>query len=96
MKDGRKLRFVLVGAGFWAQYQLAGWMETGGAECVAVYNRTRAKADALAARFGVPAVYEDPEEMLLRERPDFVDIVTAVETHAPFIRLAVRHGIPVV
>lgn len=96
MKDERRLRFVLLGAGFWAQYQLAGWMETGGAECVAVYNRTRAKADALAARFGIPAVYEDPEEMLLRERPDFVDIVTAVETHAPFIRLAVRHGIPVV
>jgi predicted dehydrogenase len=96
MTEQRKLRFALLGAGFWAQYQLAGWMETGGAECVAVYNRTRQKAEELAARFAIPAVYDDPEELLRRERPDFVDIVTAVETHAPFLRLAVRHGLPVV
>lgn len=96
MTAQRKLRFAILGAGFWAQYQLAGWMEAGGVECEAVYNRTRRKAEELAARFGIPAVCDDPKDLLRREKLDVVDIVTAVETHAPYIRLAVRHGLPVV
>lgn len=91
-----KLRFAMIGAGFWARYQLAGWYEAGGAECVAVYNRTRSKAEALAKEFNIPAVYDDPETMLRQTRPDFADIVTDVGTHAPFTRLAASLGIPVV
>jgi hypothetical protein len=58
------LRFALLGAGFWSRYQLAGWRELGGIEgadvdCVALYNRTRFKAEALARVYGVPAVYDD-------------------------------------
>lgn len=90
------LRFAMIGAGFWARYQLAGWYEAGGAECVAVYNRTRSKAEALAKEFNIPAVYDDPEAMLRQTRPDFADIVTDVATHAPFTRLAASLGIPVV
>ncbi len=44
-----KLRFALLGAGFWARYQLAAWRELPGVECVAIYNRTRSKAEELAA-----------------------------------------------
>jgi predicted dehydrogenase len=91
-----ELRFALWGAGFWSQYQLAGWGEVEGARCVAIYNRTRARGEALAARFGVPAVYDDPERLLDAEEVDFVDIVTAVETHAPLVRLAASHGLPAI
>ncbi len=91
-----KLRFAMMGAGFWAPYQLAGWMETGRAECIAVYNRTRSRAEALAQRFGIGRVYDDPQEMLAREKVDFVDIVTAVETHATYTEMAARAGLPVV
>lgn len=90
------LRFALLGAGFWSQYQLAGWKELSGAECVAVYNRTLARAESLAARFGVPAAYDDVEELLRRERVDFLDIVTAVETHADLVGVAADHGLPVI
>jgi len=92
----RKLRFAMIGAGFWARYQLAGWLEAGGAECVGVYNRTRAKAEALAAEFGIAQVFDDVETMLRETRPDFADIVTDVGTHAPFTKLAASLGIPVV
>ncbi len=92
----RKLRFGLLGAGFWARFQLPGWYETGAVECVAVYNRTRTKAEWLASRFGIPRVYEDPEELLRAEQLDFVDIVTGVETHAQMVQLAARHKLPVV
>jgi predicted dehydrogenase len=86
----------MIGAGFWARYQLAGWLETGGAKCVGIYNRTRAKAEALARDFGLVAVFDDVETMLRETRPDFADIVTDVGSHAEFTNLAVRLGVPVV
>ena len=92
----RSLRFALFGAGFWAQYQLAAWLDLPGVECVAIYNRTRHKAETLAARFGVPAVYDDPEALLGGEQVDFIDLVTAVEAHAPLVHLTLGHGIPVI
>ncbi len=91
-----ELRFAIIGTGFWARYQLAGWRELPGARCVALYNRTREKAEALAREFGVPDVYEDAEEMLQRVRPDFVDIITNVETHRAFVEMAARHQTPVI
>ena len=91
-----KLRFAAIGAGFWARYQLAGWRETGGAECVAIYNRTKAKAEKLAEELGIPAVYDDAEEMLRAEKPDFVDVITDVDTHAKYVHLAASYKLPVV
>src|SRR5205823_10531228 len=84
------------GAGFWSRYQLAGWRELQGAECVAIYNRTRSKAEALAQNFGLPAVYDDPEELLRREELDFIDIITAVEQHRPLVLLAAKYKVPVI
>jgi D-apiose dehydrogenase len=93
MKD---LRFAIFGTGFWARYQLAAWRELSGNQCVALYNRTRSKAEQLAAEFDVPAVYDDPEELLLRENPDFIDVITDVSTHRQFVELAAAHRIPVI
>ena len=52
-----KLRFAILGAGFWSRFRLAARRELDGAECVALYNRTRHKAEALAHKWGVPAAY---------------------------------------
>jgi D-apiose dehydrogenase len=92
----RPLRFAMVGAGFWAPYQLAGWREAGGVECVAVCDIIRAKAEALAARFGVPGVYDEPGTMLAAERLDFLDVVTSVDTHETLVHLAADGGLPVI
>ena len=92
----KRLRFAVFGTGFWAQYQLAGWQELDGAACVALYNRTRSKAEALAARFGIERVYDDPEKLLREERPDFIDVITGVEANPFFVRMAADHGIPVI
>lgn len=92
----KEFRFVIIGAGFWARYQLAAWREVPGARCVALCNRTRAKAEALAKEFEIPAVYEDAAEMLRREKPDFVDIITDVGTHRQFVELAAKHKVPAI
>jgi len=90
------LRFAIFGTGFWSRFQLAGWQELEGVECVALYNRTRAKAEALARAFDVPAVYDDAEELLRREPLDFIDIITNVETHSQFVHLVAAHELPVI
>lgn len=90
------LRFALFGAGFWARHQLAAWRELPDAQCVAIYNRTRDKAEALARALGVSAAYDDPDALLAREKLDFVDIVTDVGSHERFVRLAAARKAPVV
>lgn len=90
------MRFAIFGTGFWSRFQLAAWQELEGAECVALYNRTRPKAEALADEFGVPAVYDDPEELLRCEKIDFIDIITHVDVHSELVHLAARYKIPVI
>ena len=92
----RELRLAIMGTGFWARYQLAAWLELKGVRCVALYNRTRAKAARLATEFGVPAVYDHAEELLRQEKPDFLDIITDGATHRQFVELAAAHKIPVI
>lgn len=92
----KKMRLAVMGTGFWSAYQLAGWREVSGLRCVALYNRTRSKAEKLATAFGNPAVYDDPELMLERERPEVVDIITDAGSHRRLVELAARHGIPVI
>ena len=90
----KPLRFAIFGAGFWARYQLAGWRELEGVECVAIYNRTLAKAETLAGEFGVPAVYAEAEKLLREIQPDFVDNITEVGGHRPLSLLCARHRVP--
>lgn len=91
-----ELKFGVFGAGFWSFFQLSGWMETGGARPAAIYNRTPAKADSLARQFSIPRTYDDPEELFQQEKLDFVDIITAVETHAPLVEMAAKYRVPVI
>jgi predicted dehydrogenase len=90
------LRFAVLGAGFWSRYQLAAWREVGGAECVAVCDAVRAKAEARAREFSVPRVYESAAELLRQERLDFVDIISSPDTHRELVHLAAQHQIPVI
>lgn len=94
----QNLRFAMIGTGFWSTFQLAGWMEAGGVECVALCNRTISKAAVLGEQFGISKIYsiDDIEKMLDQEALDFIDICTNVETHFPFTKLAAERGIPVV
>ncbi len=95
MTAGEK-RFAIFGTGFWSRFQLAAWQELEGVRCMALHNRTRSKAEALAAEFGVPAVYDRPEELLDRERIDFVDIITDPSTHEGFVAMVAERGLPVI
>lgn len=91
-----EVRVAVAGAGFWAAYQSAAWQELPGVRVVAVCDPNRAKAEALAAARGIPAVYIDAGELLTHEKPDLFDVVTDVAGHAPLVKLAAAHRVPVV
>ncbi len=94
----QKLKFAVIGTGFWANYQLPAWFEMEGVELVALYNRTRARAEVFASRYNVPYVYDDIDELLGRHRDelDFVDIITDVDTHLHFTTKVAQHKLDVI
>ncbi|MBI1877787.1 MAG: Gfo/Idh/MocA family oxidoreductase [Chloroflexi bacterium] len=90
------LKFAVFGTGFWSHYQIPAWFEVGGVQLVAAYNRTVSKAEQVAQKFNVPRVYGDPEELLQKEKLDFIDIITEVPAHAPLVYLAAKYKVPVI
>jgi UDP-N-acetyl-2-amino-2-deoxyglucuronate dehydrogenase len=77
------LRFALVGCGRIARRhaELLGQKQIAGAELVAVCDIVRAKAEKLAAPYGVVA-YADMHEMMKREQVDVVVVLTESGKHA--------------
>ena len=92
-----KLRCAIIGTGFWANYQIAAWLEIPRVQIVALYNRTKNKAEAINEKFGLNAtVYDDYEALLKNETIDFVDIITDVGSHEMFTLMAAEKAINVV
>lgn len=90
------LRMAVLGTGFWSLFQIPAWYEAGGVEIIACYNRTVSRAEKVAAQFGIPRVYADPEELFRNETLDLVDIITEVPVHEPLVLLAAKYRVPVI
>jgi predicted dehydrogenase len=89
----RKLRGVGIGAGYFAQFQYEAWSRIPEVEIVAVCDQVEEKARAVQSRFGITNCFTSWTEMLDRERPDFVDIITPPATHEAMCEAASRRGI---
>jgi len=89
------LRGVAVGAGYFSQFHYDAWPRVAGAVLVAICDRDRARAEAVARRLGLPNAYDDLAVMLDAEKPDFLDIITPPDTHHSFTRLAADRGVHV-
>ncbi len=85
----------MVGAGYWAQFQVEGWRDAG-APLVAICNRHLDAAHALAQRYGVPQAYSDLARMLDAERPTLVDVVLPPVAQESVVRAAIERGIPTI
>jgi predicted dehydrogenase len=77
-----ELQFAIIGTGFWAQFQIGAWKELTGARLVAVCDRDRALAEAVARRFGIPRVYDDAERLIDSEK---LDLDACREAGIPFL-----------
>jgi hypothetical protein len=90
------LRGVCVGAGYFAKFQYEAWNRIPEVSITAMCNRDPTRGQAIQAEYGVPKRYSDYREMLVAEKPDFVDIITPPETHQEMCRIAAELGIHVI
>ena len=90
------INFGIIGAGFWAGYQLSAWRELKNTQCVAICDVEARKAKAFPRKFNIERVYSDPREMFAKESLDFVDVITQVESHKELVLLALKYKIPVI
>ena len=89
--EDRKLRGGIAGLGFFGRIQMEAWRRMSGVEIVAACD-----LDPERGREAAPSAYTSFEEMLERERLDFVDIATRPEQHLDMVRSAAARGIPVI
>lgn len=91
-----QLKGAMAGAGYFAQFHAEAWQRTVGARVEAVADPDVEKARAFAAQWGIERVYADTAEMLEREKPDFLDIVTGPETHLELAKLGAAARVVVI
>jgi predicted dehydrogenase len=90
------LKGVMIGAGRFARFQAEAWRRVESAQIAAVADAAPGRAEEFSERFGIARAYQDATEMLERERPDFVDIVTRADSHLELVKLAAQCGASVI
>ena len=87
------LKVAVVGAGYFSQFHYEAWQRLENVALVAVCDLDRAKAEAVAAKYAVPNVFQDLAQMLDQVQPDILDVVTPPPTHFEAIKTAGAHGV---
>lgn len=89
-----KLKVAVIGAGFIsANRHLPAWRSLGEkVELVGLSDLNREMGHKVAAQFGIRNSYTDAAEMIVKEKPNVVDICTPPATHAKVAALAMDNG----
>lgn len=92
----KKLKGVCIGAGYFSQFHFEAWQRIETVEIVAICDLNITKAEEACRQFGISKFYTDYEEMFVSEHPDFVDVITAPQTHVEIIEKAATMGVHVI
>jgi len=87
-----KLRFGIVGTNFISDWVIAGGRQDERFETAAVYSRTQERADAFAAKHGIPHTFTSLEAMASSPLIDAVYIASPTFLHAAQSILCMQHG----
>jgi len=87
-----RFRVALIGTSFGRLVQAVAFSRHPGFELVALAGRDPEKTRRLASEAGIAGAYADWREMLERESPDLVSIVTPVDLHHPMMMAALERG----
>ncbi len=91
-----QLKGVCIGAGYFSRFQYEAWNRIGEVEITAMCNRDAGRARAIRDEYDVERHYTDYREMLAKERPDFVDVITPPDSHLEMCQAAGELGVHVI
>ncbi len=90
-----KIRTVVVGAGYFTTaVHLPAMKANGDLDIVAICRRSVDLLKPVAERFGIPRMYADYKEMIDKEKPDAVMVITSVAATKEVASYAMEKGIP--
>ena len=92
----KQFKGVGIGAGYFSGFQYEGWQRIPEVHISAMCNRDKNKAAPIMKQYGIDHHYTDWKDMLLQEKPDFVDIITPPDTHLEMCRFAADQGIHII
>jgi predicted dehydrogenase len=87
---------VGIGAGYFSVFQYEAWQRIPETTITALCNSKIEKAKPIMEKYGIPHHYTDYKEMIEREKPHFVDIITPPETHLDMCTFAADHGVHII
>ncbi|WP_242204103.1 Gfo/Idh/MocA family protein [Aestuariivivens insulae] len=91
-----KLKGVAIGAGYFSKFQYEAWTRIPEVEITALCNSNKERAKSIMEPYGVQNHYIDYKDMILKEKPYFVDIITPPETHFEMCKFAADHGVHII
>ena len=91
METNDRVRVGLVGAGYVSAYHARALRSLPFVEIVAIADPDAARAEQVAARFGIPRVYASLEAMA-EARPEAIHVLTPPATHAALVLQALDMG----
>jgi len=96
MHAHKVLKGVSIGAGYFSQYHFDAWKRIPEVQLTAIGELDTDLAEKRKKEFGIKESYTDYREMIDREKPDFVDIITPPPTHLDICRYAAERGIHII
>jgi predicted dehydrogenase len=95
MTDSKRIRVAVAGTSFARTVQIPVFQSHQRTTVVALSSGRLERARTVAAEHDIPGAYTNFEEMLDREKPDLVSIVTPPDLHHPMALAALERGIHV-
>ena len=91
-----RIKGVCIGAGYFSQFHYRAWQRLSQVKIVGVCDLELGKAQTICDTYGFGNAYSDMGEMLEKEEPDFVDIITPPNTHLSLIEIALQHDVHII
>lgn len=91
-----KLKGVCIGAGYFSHFQYEAWDRIPEIEITAMCNTNIERARTILSDYKIKNHYQDYKEMILTEKPDFVDIITPPDTHFEICKFAADNGVDII
>jgi predicted dehydrogenase len=92
----KTFKAVAVGAGYFSHFQYEAWERIPEVTVAAFCNRNAQRAEPIIENFGIPRHYTDYRQMLEKEKPDIVDIITPPPTHLEMCKIAADLGVHII